>query len=145
MAECYWTGIHSPAIHSLIQDENREKTFPVYIQVIEQTIININTRTMETNNKTKICTKCGKELPISDFYRNVKTKDGLHNYCKTCFNEYKRIHRMNSKQQKEIENKSLPKNFFSPATGGGQRQSPVIVYSEGTYGRTEKTRLQRKA
>lgn len=27
--------------------------------------------------ETKVCSKCGRELPTSEFYRNANTKDGL--------------------------------------------------------------------
>ena len=34
--------------------------------------------------KTKICKKCGQELPIEYFGKNRATKDGLQIYCKDC-------------------------------------------------------------
>lgn len=34
--------------------------------------------------ETKICSKCGKELPVSEFSKNSKTKDGLQCQCKSC-------------------------------------------------------------
>lgn len=34
----------------------------------------------------KKCSKCGKELPESEFYRKSKSTDGLQPYCKTCSN-----------------------------------------------------------
>lgn len=45
---------------------------------------------METNIKTKVCTKCGRELPITEFHINRRTKDGLQHYCKACRCEYMR-------------------------------------------------------
>lgn len=35
----------------------------------------------------KRCTKCGKELPETEFYRNAKAPDGLQWYCKSCLNQ----------------------------------------------------------
>ena len=35
--------------------------------------------------KTKICTKCGIEKSISEFYKNKKNKDRLQHWCKKCF------------------------------------------------------------
>lgn len=32
----------------------------------------------------KICSKCGKELPVSEFSKNSKAKDGLQSQCKSC-------------------------------------------------------------
>lgn len=37
--------------------------------------------------KTKTCTKCGRELPISEFYAKAGSKDGLQTICKECHNE----------------------------------------------------------
>lgn len=34
--------------------------------------------------KTKRCNKCGRELPISEFYAKTGTKDGLQYNCKEC-------------------------------------------------------------
>lgn len=37
--------------------------------------------------ETKVCTKCGRELPTSEFYKNKATKDGLQHHCKSCSNK----------------------------------------------------------
>lgn len=42
---------------------------------------------MEENVLTKKCAKCGRELPISEFYKNNRTKDGYCYYCKSCHDE----------------------------------------------------------
>ena len=34
--------------------------------------------------QTKTCTKCGRELPISEFYAKAGSKDGLQTRCKDC-------------------------------------------------------------
>ena len=41
---------------------------------------------MENNDqpKTKVCKKCGQELPLEYFSKNARTKDGLQIYCKDC-------------------------------------------------------------
>ena len=36
---------------------------------------------------TKACSKCKRELPISEFYKDKSKKDGLCNQCKNCMNE----------------------------------------------------------
>lgn len=34
--------------------------------------------------ETKVCSKCGRELPTSEFYASKTSKDGLQNICKKC-------------------------------------------------------------
>ena len=34
--------------------------------------------------ETKVCRKCGRELPTTEFSRKLKAKDGLQCYCKQC-------------------------------------------------------------
>lgn len=38
--------------------------------------------------KTKICTKCGRELPFSEFSKGKTSKDGLYPYCKECVKSF---------------------------------------------------------
>lgn len=35
----------------------------------------------------KRCSKCGRELPLTEFYKKKDTKDGLQYYCKSCQNQ----------------------------------------------------------
>jgi hypothetical protein len=45
---------------------------------------------------TKVCGGkhgCGRELPLSAFYKNASKKDGLGNCCKECFQKYYRERR----------------------------------------------------
>lgn len=46
--------------------------------------------------ETKICKKCGKELPLDKFYKNKSQKDGLGYYCKDCINAYKSSRKANA-------------------------------------------------
>lgn len=39
-------------------------------------------------NGTKVCSKCKRELPISEFCKNKNRKDGLNCYCRQCVSEY---------------------------------------------------------
>ena len=42
---------------------------------------------------TKTCRECGRDLPLSEFYKNKDTKDGLLNACKVCWKTYQKVHR----------------------------------------------------
>ncbi|MEN6292801.1 MAG: HEAT repeat domain-containing protein [Methanobacterium sp.] len=55
-------------------------------EIISTSIKNIKSR-VENNIKKpecRTCTDCGKELPISDFYKSSNGPEGLMSYCKTC-------------------------------------------------------------
>lgn len=38
----------------------------------------------KTQTRTKICRSCGRSLPVTEFYRSVRNRDGLYSYCKNC-------------------------------------------------------------
>jgi hypothetical protein len=40
--------------------------------------------------ETKFCTKCGRALPLSNFCRSARNKDGLQSWCKDCQKETNR-------------------------------------------------------
>ncbi len=66
--------------------------------------------------ETKVCKHCGRELPLSDFYTNSKTKDGYATYCKVCSNaisvEYARKRRERKKAEaKENERIEFEKKY----------------------------------
>lgn len=39
---------------------------------------------------TKKCAKCGRELPTTEFYTNIRNKDGFQDRCKDCQREWNR-------------------------------------------------------
>jgi hypothetical protein len=43
---------------------------------------------MKDMETTKICSKCGRELPLSEFNKDRTRKDGLQTYCKDCRKQY---------------------------------------------------------
>lgn len=51
---------------------------------------------------TKKCAKCGRELPTTEFYTNIRNKDGFQDRCKDCQREWNREY-----QRKKAEEKKL--------------------------------------
>lgn len=64
--------------------------------------------------ETKLCVKCGRTLPVSDFDSHTSNKDGLQSYCKECVREYNRERYRSSKSKliKVYSNAELAK--FTP-------------------------------
>ena len=65
--------------------------------------------------KTKKCSRCGKELPIDNFYRDNRTKDGLYCDCKECHSKitkkYIKANRDIVNQYQKQYNKQYQKHF----------------------------------
>ena len=55
---------------------------------------------------TKVCAKCGRELPVENFGHTKKNKNGLKSYCKDCENENCRKYRAKRYGQPKKERKS---------------------------------------
>ena len=49
--------------------------------------------------ETKICSKCGRELPLSEFYKSKGYKYGIGSRCKKCTVEYHRKYRIENKER----------------------------------------------
>lgn len=77
---------------------------------------------METteNTQTKKCSKCGRELPLSEFSKNNSTKDGYDYYCRSCKSIISKEVRERTKANKIKKSGIYPANFFDRnRTGGG--------------------------
>ena len=55
---------------------------------------------------TKVCAKCGRELPVENFGHTKKNKNGLKSYCKDCENENCRKYRAKRYGSPKREQKS---------------------------------------
>lgn len=55
---------------------------------------------------TKVCAKCGRELPVENFGHTKKNKNGLKSYCKECENENCRKYRAKRYGSPKREQKS---------------------------------------
>lgn len=51
-------------------------------------------------DNTKICSKCGRELPLSEFYKNARTSDGYYYACKDCCRRYSKEFNRNHREEK---------------------------------------------
>lgn len=52
---------------------------------------------------TKVCPKCGRELPTTEFYGNKHNKDGLQDKCKDCQRAWSRESYRRKKEAMRIE------------------------------------------
>lgn len=53
--------------------------------------------------ETKLCSKCGRELPREMFSRCTNAKDGLQQYCKDCKRAYSASKREKRKEEKNAQ------------------------------------------
>lgn len=51
--------------------------------------------------KTKVCSRCGRELPVSEYHKNAKHEDGLQHECKDCRREIQREYYLNRKKKQD--------------------------------------------
>ena len=79
--------------------------------------------------ETKVCKKCGRELPIEEFYKNKGNKDGHENKCKECFKQQQKQYRHEHKEEKAEYMKQYFKQYNKTPMGravhlvSGYRQS----------------------
>lgn len=69
---------------------------------------------------TKICSKCGIEKSITDFYKDKCQKDGYGTQCKNCKQKYREQHRNQAKQNSEtwrLEHPNYNKDYESKRKG----------------------------
>ena len=66
-------------------------------------------------NETKICGKCNRILPIDNFSKDNRAKDGLQSWCRECKSKhnktYQQTHRQYLNQYKNQYNKQYYKQF----------------------------------
>lgn len=62
--------------------------------------------------ETKLCKKCGRELPVSMFYANKAKADGLQSSCKEC--HLKQCKESYAKRSNKEEKSSLKKVYSKP-------------------------------
>ena len=80
---------------------------------------------------TKKCPKCGRELPTTMFYTNIRNKDGFQDKCKECQREWNREYNKRKKEERRIaslnkEDKIETENVIVDA----KEHTMAKVYSE---------------
>lgn len=58
--------------------------------------------------KTKVCKRCGRELPVTEFGKHCKTKDGLQPYCRECSKASVTEARMKRREGSNADNPGPP-------------------------------------
>ncbi|WP_406039172.1 hypothetical protein [Succinimonas sp.] len=78
--------------------------------------------------QTKTCTKCGRELPISEFYARTGSKDGLQTICKDCHNAATKLCREQAAQRarKALAEKRAAKAQEQPQPTEEQPKTVVV-------------------
>lgn len=61
---------------------------------------------------TKICKKCGRELPLAQFNKNARNRDGHQSECRQCTSAY--IREYNKRKRAYKEQNTLPTHSQNP-------------------------------
>ena len=69
---------------------------------------------METTTTTKVCSKCGRELPLSQFNKCARNKDGLQYMCKECHSVVSRERYARVRASASITPASSPNPALNP-------------------------------
>ena len=56
--------------------------------------------------KTKTCTKCLKDKPVSEFNKRAASKDGVRSQCKECARAYSRQYAAEHREEGNVRNRS---------------------------------------
>lgn len=78
-------------------------------------------------NITKKCSKCGRELPLSEFNKDKSRKDGLQSYCKSCQKQYKK--------QWYADNPEYNKQYYATIEGYARNIRKANLQEDRKYGR----------
>ncbi len=62
--------------------------------------------------KTKTCTKCGQEKPLSEFGKNRGFKDGFSYWCRQCWRKYHTEYRDKNRARVTAHNKQYWVGYY---------------------------------
>jgi hypothetical protein len=82
---------------------------------------------------TKVCKDCGKELPLSAFYRNPKSLLGVHSYCKSCHDKRQAAYRLKRRDYYLEYNKQWNRRH--------RAERPEVILFKSTKERATKAKL----
>ena len=73
----------------------------------------------------KICARCHKQKPLSEFHKNSRSKDGLHSYCKDC-NKAKAAQHLKTDKGKAAFKKAIAKKADEGYYRYGRGAIPIL-------------------
>lgn len=81
----YFPGFLHPACDKFAAGDFRKVKEDYLKDLVPITTKPKNNRFMDPNTpQTKVCKKCGRELPLEAFCKHPKSADGLHSICREC-------------------------------------------------------------
>lgn len=86
-------------------------------------------------NETKICSKCGKELPLSEFNKCKRNKDGLQYKCKDCQKKHMGQYRAVNSERLKQYSKQHDKQRYSTIEGYAYNTRHNNLREDRKYGR----------
>lgn len=82
----------------------------------------------------KTCLICGKELPLTDFYKCNHGVGGVHSYCKTCHLEKTKAWRKENPDAFAIANRAAAKRYYQ------NHREKINTWYRGYYAETLESR-----
>ena len=81
---------------------------------------------------TKKCPKCGRELPTTMFYTNIRNKDGFQDKCKDCQREWNREYNKRKKEEKRLASLNVEDKVETKKVIVEHSTVGIIVTTDGT-------------
>lgn len=96
--------------------------------------------------ETKVCTHCQRALPLENFCKNKRRKDGLNNWCRECSKLYKKSYYGKNKEEILEAHKEYYKNHKEAERSYRERNKERIKLRKTEYRKThrEQERAQKK-
>ena len=86
---------------------------------------------MTNNNINLICKKCGLSKPLSEFYKDKKTKSGFWGKCKKCLSierkKYYQTHKDDKKRRDKKHQKTNPFRWWAGVSLQGHKDRGCII------------------